>query len=79
MNVGLLNIYSDYLILQNGYATATGLSSILDGQISHDKITSSSTSKDLWLYVKPTLRKIEQSKGGVLIIDDSIEEKPYTE
>jgi hypothetical protein len=82
--MGLLDIYSDYLISQNGYETATGLSSMLDGQISHDKITSflntgSSTSKDLWLQVKPTLRKIEQSKGGVLVIDDSIEEKPYTD
>ena len=84
MNMGLLDIYSDYLISQNGYATATGLSSMLDGQISHDKITrflntGFSTSKNLWLYVKPTLRKIEQSRGGVLIIDDSIEEKPYTD
>ena len=84
MNMGLLDIYSDYLISQNGYATFTGLSSMLDGQISHDKITrflntGFSTSKNLWLYVKPTLRKIERSKGGVLIIDDSIEEKPYTD
>ena len=84
MNMGLLDIYSDYLISQNGYATATGLCIMLDGHFSHVKITrflntGSSTSKDLWLYVKPTLRKIEQSKGGVLIIDDSIEEKPYTD
>jgi hypothetical protein len=25
------------------------------------------------------VRKIEESKGGVLILDDSIEEKPYTD
>jgi hypothetical protein len=82
--MGLLDIYSDYLISQNGYATATGLSSMLDGQISHDKITrflntGSSTSKDLWLYVKPTLRKIEQSKEGVLVIENAIEKKTYTD
>lgn len=35
----LLDIYSDYLIAQNQYATATGLSALLDGEISHDQIT----------------------------------------
>ncbi len=39
MNKQLLDIYSDYLIAQNQYATATGLSDLLEGQISHDKIT----------------------------------------
>lgn len=84
MNKNLLDIYSDYLITQNNYATATGLSQMLDGQISHDKITrflnsDIATSKDLWQYIKPNVRKIEESKGGVLILDDSIEEKPYTD
>src|SRR3990167_6491376 len=36
-------------------------------------------SKELWQYVKPELRKIEQDTGGVLAIDDTIEEKPYTD
>lgn len=80
----LLDIYTDYLISQNQYATATGLSLLLDGQISHDKITrflnnNQFSAKDLWQYVKPTVHRIEQEKGGVLIIDDSIEEKPYTD
>ena len=35
----LLDLYSDYLIAQNKYATAKGLSDLLDGQISHDKVT----------------------------------------
>ena len=35
MNKDLLDIYTDYLICQNKYATATGLSSLLDGLISH--------------------------------------------
>lgn len=79
----LLDIYSDYLIAQNQYATATGLSDLLQGQISHDKITrflnnNQFNSKDLWQYVKPTIRRSEK-EGGVLIIDDSIEEKPYTD
>ncbi len=80
----LLDIYTDYLISQNQHATATGLSLLLDGQISHDRITrflnnNQFSAKDLWKYVKPTVRRIEQEKGGVLIIDDSIEEKPYTD
>ena len=33
----------------------------------------------MWHYVKPKVRELEQETGGVLIIDDSIEEKPYTD
>jgi hypothetical protein len=60
--MGLLDICSDYLISHNGYATATGLSNMLDGQISHDKITRflntrSCTSKDLWLLENEILRE----------------------
>jgi DDE superfamily endonuclease len=84
MDKKLLDIYSDYLIAQNQYATATGLSELLDGQISHDKITrflnsKEASSKDLWEYLKPEIRRIEQAKGGVLILDDTIEEKTYTD
>jgi hypothetical protein len=84
MDKKLLDIYSDYLIAQNGYATATGLSQMLNGEISHDKITrflndKEGSSKDLWQYVKEDVRRIEQAEGGVLILDDSIEEKPYTD
>ena len=46
MDKKLLDIYSDYLIAQNHYATATGLSELLDGQISHDKITRFLNSKE---------------------------------
>jgi hypothetical protein len=79
----LLDIYTDYLICQNQQATATGLSLLLDGLISHDKITrflntNEFGSKDLWQYVKPEVHRLEK-EGGVLILDDSIEEKPYTD
>lgn len=84
MDKQLLDLYSDYLIAQNQYATATGLSDLLDGQISHDKITrflnsKELTSKDLWEYIKPEIRKAEQDTGGVLILDDTIEDKTYTD
>jgi hypothetical protein len=84
MKCDILDIYSDYLIAQSQQATATGLSSLLEGSLSHDQITrflnrNDFSSKDLWHYVKPKIREHEQETGGVLIIDDSIEEKPYTD
>jgi hypothetical protein len=84
MNKNMLDLYSDYLIAQNQYATAIGLSDLLDGRVSHDKITrflngKETSSKDLWKYIKPEIRKIEQASGGVLILDDTIEEKAYTD
>ena len=78
-----LELYTDYLISTFGYATATGLSRMVEGQVSHDQITrflsqEEYTSKDLWLQVKETVRQIEQ-EDGVLIFDDTIQEKPYTD
>src|SRR5436305_10052191 len=79
----LLDIYSDYLISAFGLTTATGLASLLEGQISHDRIqrflaSQKRTSNDLWTIVKPHIRAI-QHQDGVLIVDDSIAEKPYTD
>ncbi len=53
------------------------------GEISHDKTTrflseDDYTSKDLWLQVKPTVRKVESGEG-VVIFDDTVQEKPYTD
>lgn len=79
----MLDLYTDYLIASFGPTTATGLSRLLDGQVSHDQVTRFlservKTSADLWRLVKPLLRQVE-SPDGVLILDDSIEEKPYTD
>lgn len=79
----LLDIYSDYLISAFGATTATGLSSVLNGSVTHDQITrflggELHTSADLWLLVKRLVRQIEGA-DGVLILDDSIAEKPYTD
>ena len=83
MNKQLLDIYSDYLISSFSYTTATGLSDALSGAISHDKITrflsaEDYDSKQLWKLVKPTVRTIETDKG-IFIVDDTIEEKQYTD
>jgi hypothetical protein len=79
-----LELYTDYLISNFGQATATGLSAMVDGQVSHDRITrflssNKFTSKDLWLYVKKVVREIENPTEGVLIFDDTIQEKAWTD
>lgn len=84
MSHDILDVYTDYLICQNKYATATGLSDLVSGDLSHDKITKflNSTdmgSKELWVYVKPQIRRHETKNNGALVLDDSIEEKPYTD
>ena len=83
MDKQLLEIYSDYLICSFGLTTATGLSALLNGVISHDKITrflsaTDFTSQDLWQLVKPRVRQV-QNKEAVRVIDDSIEEKLSTD
>jgi hypothetical protein len=83
MNQSMLDLYTDYLISSFGPTTATGLSRLVDGDVSHDQVTRflaspAKTSADLWRLVKPLLRQVE-SPDGVLIFDDSIEEKPYTD
>ena len=75
--------YTDYLLSTSGAATATGLSAMLDGQASHDRITRflaerDYTSKDLWHQVKSTVRRVEDAEG-VLIFDDTIQEKAWTD
>jgi len=83
MNKEYLELYTDYLLSTFGHATATGLSALVNGQVSHDQITrflsgGEYTSKDLWLEVKTTVRKVER-EDAVLIFDDTVQEKPYTD
>lgn len=82
MNNNILDLYTDYLMISTSLVSSTGLSNILDNQISHDKISrflssSDFTSKDLWAKVKPVVRKLE-SDDGLLILDDSVEEKAFS-
>lgn len=83
MNKSILDIYSDYLICSYTQTPATRLSNLLQGAISHDKITRTLAetvprSKDLWRLVKAHIHTIE-SPEGIIAVDDSIEEKPYTD
>ena len=83
MNTELLELYSDYLLSAFSHTTATGLSGMTGGAISHDRITRFLASEEfdsaaLWHLVKQMVRHLE-GEDGVLIIDDTIEEKPYTD
>lgn len=78
-----LDLYTDYLLSTCTQATATGLSAMLDGEISHDKVTRflserEYTSKDLWREVKAVVGKVE-SADAVLVFDDTIQEKAWTD
>ena len=81
-NKQIFELYIDYLVTSFSYTTATGLSNLLDGDISHDQITrflshKQFNSADLWKNVKKDVREIE-SDDGVLIFDDTVQEKPYS-
>jgi len=79
----LRRLYTDYLLCAMGQATATELSALTGGLISHDKITrylatEMLDSSSLWQAVKPYVREIERNDGA-LIIDDTIVAKPHTD
>jgi len=78
-----LDLYTDYLLSSFGQTSATGLSRLVDGQLSHDSVTrflsgSDFSSSTLWQKVKPLVRS-HQSDDACLIFDDVIIEKPYTD
>jgi hypothetical protein len=78
-----LDLYTDYLLSSFGQTSATGLSRLVDGDISHDSISrllsrNNFSSKSLWQKVKPLVRKHETAEG-CLIFDDIIVEKPHTD
>src|SRR5215510_10301280 len=79
----MMDLYTDYLLSSFEQVTATGLSNLLEGSLSHDKITRvlsgrAYTSKDLWQEVKSPVRENE-SEEACLIFDDTIVSKPYTD
>lgn len=83
MDTEILDLYTDFLMSSFGQTTATGLSALLDGTLSHDRISrflaaEELNSATLWQYVKPLVRQFQQ-EDAVLIIDDSVEPKPYSD
>ena len=74
--INIFDLYTDYLQVSLGLATATNLSEIVDKDVSHDQVTRmlanlECTSKSLWKIVKPLVRQHE-SQDACLIFDDSI-------
>jgi len=77
----VFDLYSDYLLVNQGQTTATGLSALIDGKLSHDTITRSLHQQDygsrqLWQVVKPFVQQIADPTA-VLTLDDTVEAKPY--
>jgi hypothetical protein len=79
-----LDHYIDYLLATTSSATATGMSMLFDGQISHDKVTrflsdSHLDGSTVWKRAKPLVRRSENLHDAVLIADDTIIHKPHTD
>src|SRR5512137_2695189 len=82
-NTKLLDLYTDYLLTSFSFVTAMGLSAMMKHQYSHDQITrflakEEYDHKQYWRFIKPLVRQIEQD-DGLIVVDDTIEEKPYTD
>ncbi|MFT5913286.1 MAG: hypothetical protein ACI9XO_004833, partial [Paraglaciecola sp.] len=65
-NPHILDLYSDYLISSFKLTTATGMSKVLGGALSHDQITrflgqELLTQKEYWKCIKKVIRQIESS------------------
>ena len=84
----ILDPYAEYLPSSTGPTTATGLSRLLDGTLSHDHVTRwlSQTTygpADIWRQAKPLIRQAEARRPAgefaVLIVDDSVLEKAHTD
>jgi hypothetical protein len=78
-----LDLYTDYLLSSFGQTSATGLSRLVDGEITHDSVSrflsgNEFNSKTLWQKTKPLVRRY-QSTDACLIFDDIIVEKPHTD
>jgi hypothetical protein len=81
MGGDILGLYSDYLLASARKTTATGLSELVDGAISHDQITRFLSGEELngkllWQKTKKLVRRYENGEGR-LIFDDTIVEKAY--
>ena len=80
----LLDLYTDYLLTTPTQATCTGLSNVLNGQISHDRFTrllssGRCDSQCVWKQAKPLVEeRVDSSDCVVVGIDDTIQEKPYS-
>lgn len=78
----LMDLYSDYLLSSPTVVSASVLVKILNDSYSHDSVTRMLAQPELsqhtfWKQVKKVIRQVE-SMEGVISVDDTIEEKPYS-
>jgi hypothetical protein len=79
----LMDLYTDFLTSSPNVVSATLISEVLNKAYSHDSITRMLSQSVLdqqiyWKCVKKSVRQIEKL-GGVISIDDTLEEKPHSE
>ena len=83
-----LDLCTDYLLSSTGPTTATGLSRLLDGALSHDHVTrwlrqTTYGPADTWRHATPLIRQAGARRPAdefaVLIVDDSVPEKAHTD
>ena len=76
------------MLSSTGPTTATGLSRLLDGALSHDHVTrwlrqTTYDPAEVWRHAKPLIRQAEARRPAeefaVLIVDDSVLEKARTD
>jgi len=78
----LMDLYSDYLLSSRTVVSALVLVKVLNDSYSHDSVTrmlaqAALSQQIFWKQIKKVVRQVE-SEEGVISIDDSIEEKPYS-
>ena len=83
MTKQMIDLYTDFLLTSTKQTSTTRLSTILDGVISHDKITRELSSEalnhhDFWKIIKPTLREIQEDNASIAL-DDFLLEKPHSQ
>ena len=84
MDDKLFDLYSDYLLSSFAATTATGLSALMDNRISHDQVQPHAQRQEAGAERvvadgENRLWRTMQGEDGVITIDDSIVEKPYTD
>jgi hypothetical protein len=79
----LMDLYTDFLTSSPNIVSAGLISDVLNKSYSHDSITRMLSQpildgKAYWQSIKKSVRQIEKA-DGVIAIDDTLEEKPYSE
>lgn len=78
-----MDLYTDFLTSSPNIVSAGLISDVLNKSYSHDSITRMLSqpildAKAYWQSIKKSVRQIEKA-DGVIAIDDTLEEKPYSE